>query len=194
MSRYKKVVVGNQVWIHDADNKLIGYGGTGYDSPLSNYFRKGFDYCGKRFRYVENALQWSKAMLFNDTEKASKILEPSCTPTQAKNFGRQINNFHKKAWLEFLSVEFPNILYAKFSQNGLKNWLLNTENAKLAKIALETENGKIVQCDEIWGIGLGPNSTEIINVETWFVYGQNILGQSLMLVREKLAKEQNSAI
>ena len=69
-------------------------------------------------------------------------------------------------------------LYAKFSQNeDLKKQLLATGNSTLAECAVQ---------DKIWGIGLSMHDSKRFDRANW--KGQNLLGYALMMVRDKLQK------
>ena len=65
---------------------------------------------------------------------------------------------------------------AKFSQNEeLKGELKATGNAVLTECAVK---------DHIWGIGLSMKDPNRLNKDKW--NGQNLLGYTLMMVRERL--------
>ena len=65
---------------------------------------------------------------------------------------------------------------AKFSQNPeLKEQLQETGNAILAECAVR---------DCIWGIGLSMHDPERLDLNCW--KGQNLLGYTLMMVRDKV--------
>lgn len=67
-------------------------------------------------------------------------------------------------------------LLAKFSQNNiLCNKLLQTQNDILAECAVK---------DRVWGIGLSMKDPERLDLAKW--RGQNLLGYTLMMVREEL--------
>ena len=67
-------------------------------------------------------------------------------------------------------------LLAKFSQNEeLKGKLKATGNAVLAECAVK---------DRIWGIGLSMKDSNRLNKDKW--NGQNLLGYTLMMMRERL--------
>ena len=79
-------------------------------------------------------------------------------------------------------MEYDRLLYinkglqAKFSQNEeLKEKLLGTKDAILAECAVR---------DCIWGIGLSMTDCNRFEKDKW--RGQNLLGYSLMMVREDL--------
>ena len=67
-------------------------------------------------------------------------------------------------------------LMQKFAQNmELREKLLATKNAVLAECAVK---------DRIWGIGLSMNDPKRWEPEQW--KGKNLLGYTLMMVREKV--------
>ena len=62
-----------------------------------------------------------------------------------------------------------------------------SQNASLKKLLLSTENKVIVEAspmDIIWGVGLHPNDDKVLDESNW--RGQNLLGKTLMEVRDKL--------
>ncbi len=68
---------------------------------------------------------------------------------------------------------------AKFSQNEvLKKKLLATQDAILAECALQ---------DKIWGIGCSMKDEKRLDIKEW--NGQNLLGFTLMKVREEIRKK-----
>lgn len=72
-------------------------------------------------------------------------------------------------------------LIEKFKQNDdLKQKLLDTGDAILAECAVQ---------DEIWGIGISMTDPNKNDLTKW--RGQNLLGFSLMLVREELQSSLN---
>ena len=67
-------------------------------------------------------------------------------------------------------------LMAKFSQNeSLKRQLQETEHCILAECAVK---------DKIWGIGLSMGDPDRLEISKW--KGQNLLGYTLMMVRDWL--------
>ncbi len=67
-------------------------------------------------------------------------------------------------------------LFAKFSQNPLfRNKLKDTGEAILAECAVK---------DRVWGIGLSMSNPDRFNRAKW--NGQNLLGYTLMMVRNRL--------
>lgn len=126
-----------------------------------------------RYRTAEHWMMWSKAVLFGDTDIADEILK---IPHQGvvKDLGRKISNFDEGTWIQHREsiVYRGNIL--KFGQNPTAR-----------KILLDTGDKILVEAspyDRIWGIGLGPNDPRASDRKKW--RGMNLLGESLMKVRE----------
>ena len=93
-----------------------------------------------------------------------------------KALGRQVKNYNDSYWSGIRQIVVYEGLLAKFTQNeDLKKMLIGTENNILAECAVK---------DRIWGIGLSMKAPERFEPEKW--QGQNLLGYTLMMVREKL--------
>lgn len=119
MQGTKKLVIGNQVWIWNDKSVLVGYGGTGYDPTLSNFYPCEFEYKSHIFFCSEIAIHWSKATLFQDHVIANKLLNGTITPGEAKKLERKVRNFDKSIWKWWLSNELPILLFAKFTQSDV---------------------------------------------------------------------------
>ena len=182
---------GKEVRVYDKDDQLIGYGGVGNDSPLSNFYESPFTYAGHEFSYAECAIMWTKAVTFGDQSAAGKLL--TCTaPNVAKRLGRSVKPFDPDVWVKARDEKVPEILYAKFTQNSeLKQWLLGTGSAVLAEVAIEDSNGRVRYKDPIWGVAIGPSHKDIAVPDCWHKYGGNFLGKTLMTVRKRIAEEVN---
>ena len=144
-------------------------------TPFSNWYPSVFVWSGIRFTRGEQYMMYRKAMLFGDWEVADQIMNTD-DPSKHKQLGRQVKNYEDVAWS---SVRFDIMvegLFEKFSQNP-----------QLKQVLLETRGTKMVEAnpyDRIWGIGLAASDPRAQNEETWL--GQNLLGQVLDTVREKL--------
>ena len=119
-------------------------------------------------------------LLNDDKETFDKIIEET-TPFGCKKFGRTVKNFNKVLWTQYLeetnldrNLPFQVLLQKFKNSEELTNLLLSTGTAILVEAA---EN------DKIWGIGMKENDRLINDQTQW---GQNILGKSLMLVRDYL--------
>ena len=87
-----------------------------------------------------------------------------------------VSNYDDIHWNGIRQIVVYEGLIAKFSQNeDLKEQLKATGNAVLAECAIK---------DRIWGIGLSMNDPDRLDKSKW--KGQNLLGYTLMMVRERL--------
>jgi ribA/ribD-fused uncharacterized protein len=116
-----------------------------------------------------------KAMLFEDTEHAAKILA-AAHPRQHKALGRKVTPFDDAVWKR----ERINIVRAgsraKFTQNPeLREKLLATKGTTLVEAS---------PYDKIWGIGLAATDARAKDPAQW--KGQNLLGKILTDLRDEL--------
>jgi predicted NAD-dependent protein-ADP-ribosyltransferase YbiA (DUF1768 family) len=142
-----------------------------------------------------------KALLFNDTQTAAKILKAGLHPRKVKALGRAVENFDEKIWNENRGRIVREGSMAKFtlavSEEGLR--LGSGENGdligmSLRDLLLSTGDRELVEAspyDSIWGVGFAPG-TAAQNREHW---GLNLLGIALMetraLLREDKYKERS---
>jgi ribA/ribD-fused uncharacterized protein len=131
------------------------------------------------YNTCEQYMMHQKALLFNDTEIAEKIMR-EWDPREQKSLGRQVRNFDRVKWDKYcLSFVFNGNL-AKFTQNeDLKNELLATGDRILVEASPE---------DFIWGIGMDEFQESIDNPLSW--RGMNLLGQAITLVRHEIKKNK----
>lgn len=151
-----------------------------WGSELSNWYSAFFTYKNHNFANSEQAFMWEKAVTFKDNESADMILHTP-SPMSNKQLGRKVKNFDAKVWSEVSYQIMVDVNMAKFSQNP-----------RLAKLLLSTENKTIVEAspdDCIWGIGLYWSNNDCLDESKW--KGTNWLGKALMDVREKLRNETN---
>lgn len=144
-------------------------------SCFSQWFKCEFEYGGIQFSSAEQFMMHRKSLLFNDEASAKKILETN-NPREQKAIGRNVNNFDNSIW-EKNSVD---IVFEgnkqKFTQNELLlNELIGTKGKTLVEAS---------PSDQIWGVGLSKESTEIISRSKW--KGDNLLGIILTELREEL--------
>lgn len=120
-------------------------------------------------------MMYQKAIYFNDNDIAEQILETQDV-AQIKGLGRLVSNYNDNIWNGIRQIIVYEGLIAKFTQNeNLYKNLKDTKNAILAECAVR---------DCIWGIGLSMTDPKRLDINEW--KGQNLLGYSLMLVRNKL--------
>ena len=138
---------------------------------------------GKELEFFnsEQYFMYEKAMTFDDTTIAMKILLEGSNPKKAKTLGRMVKNYDDDVWNEKRYQVMVDANMYKYSQSEeLKEMLLNEEfNGK-----------KFVEAspiDSIWGVGLGEHNPLVDDEKNW--KGQNLLGKVLNEVRDKLLKE-----
>ena len=142
---------------------------------LSNWYPSVFSYDGTEYSSMEQYMMHHKALCFSDKEIADAIMETDDV-AEIKKLGRLVSNYNDHVWNGKRQIIVFEGLFEKFSQNEkLKEQLLSTGDSILAECAVK---------DRIWGIGLSMTDPDRYNQEKW--NGKNLLGYSLMLVREKL--------
>lgn len=142
---------------------------------LSNWYLSNFTIDKINFSSMEQYMMYSKATLFNDNNMAYKILNTNDV-SKIKEFGRKVLGYDENIWNGVRQIIVYNGLIAKFSQNKeLKDKLKATNKSILAECAVK---------DCIWGIGLSMNNPLRFEKDKW--KGQNLLGYTLMMVREIL--------
>lgn len=142
---------------------------------LSNWYLSEFVVDGIKFSSMEQYMMYTKAMVFDDKDIARKVLLTT-NAAEIKALGRQVSNYNDSVWNGMRQILIYKGLYEKFAQNEeLKNQLLATGDDYLAECAVN---------DKIWGIGLSMSDPNRLNVASW--NGQNLLGYSLMIVRNDL--------
>lgn len=144
-------------------------------SPFSNFHIAPVHFKGVDFNCSEQAFMYQKALFFNDTSTAEKILKEK-EPKKQKQLGREVALFNKEAWNDVSFQVMYEVCFEKFRQNeGLKKVLLLTIGKELVKASPE---------DLRYGIGLTEDNPLIYQKSNWL--GMNLLGQALDAVREDL--------
>jgi len=148
------------------------------DDPFSNWHRSTFKYREVEFNCMEQFMMFCKAKLFQDHETAAKILATD-DPRAHKRLGRQVVGYDDDIWSARRLGIVTAGCYAKFSQNAeLRDLLLATGETLLVEAS---------PFDDIWGVKLSADDPRILDPKQW--RGQNLLGQALSTVRERLARE-----
>ena len=142
---------------------------------LSNWYLSDFKVNEVKYSSMEQFMMYKKAIRFQDIEKAQQILLTNDVAL-IKEYGRQVKGYNDSIWCGIRQMVVYQGLLAKFSQNNiLCNKLLQTHNDILAECAVK---------DRVWGIGLSMNDPQRLDLAKW--RGQNLLGYTLMMVREEL--------
>lgn len=142
---------------------------------LSNWYSSQFIINDIIFSSMEQFMMYQKAICFEDNDIAQKILKTE-NVAYIKELGRLISNYNENYWNGIRQIIVFEGLMAKFSQNeSLKRQLQETEHCILAECAVK---------DTIWGIGLSMGDPDRLEISKW--KGQNLLGYTLMMVRDCL--------
>lgn len=142
---------------------------------LSNWYRSDFSVNGIEFTSMEQFMMYRKAICFKDKAIAKEILATEDV-AYIKKLGRLVFNYNENIWNGLRQLIVYEGLQAKFTQNSfLRQNLVNTQNAILAECAVK---------DCVWGIGLSTTDPMRFNINAW--KGKNLLGYSLMMVRDNL--------
>lgn len=142
---------------------------------LSNWFYSKFSIDDIGYTSMEQYMMYKKAICFNDVAIAEQILSTNDV-AQIKELGRLVSGYNDSIWSGIRQIVVYDGLIAKFAQNeNLRNLLKSTEKAILAECAVK---------DCIWGIGLSMKDPRRMQPEQW--KGHNLLGYTLMMVRERL--------
>lgn len=156
----------NIVCFHNPDEE------NGY---LSNWYLSEFEVGNIIFSSMEQYMMYQKAVRFDDDEIAGKILMTDDV-AHIKELGRLVTNFNEHIWNGIRQIIVYEGLLAKFSQNET-----------LCDRLKETRDGVLAECtvkDKIWGIGLSMSDPKRLEISQW--RGQNLLGYTLMMARNKL--------
>lgn len=149
-----------------------------WGGPFSNFEEVHFSLEGHDFFCVEQYFMWKKAVTFGDKEIAEKILRAE-TPREAKNLGRKVKGYDDEIWSKVRAEVMETGCYAKFSQEPFRTLIMSYEGKTFVEAS---------PYDKIWGIGLKEDNPDADDEEKWL--GQNLLGQVLGRVREKIKKEE----
>ena len=142
---------------------------------LSNWYLSDFSADGIRFSSMEQYMMYKKAVCFKDSETAARILQTHDV-AEIKALGRTVIGYNDNIWSGIRQITVYQGLLEKFTQNEeLKGKLLKTGISVLAECAVK---------DTIWGIGLSMKDPDRLEMTKW--RGKNLLGYTLMMVREKL--------
>ncbi len=157
-------------------NKVVRfYNPEGENGYLSNWYKAEFCYAGRVYHSSEQYLMEQKALTFGDVEIAEKIMA-SDDLNEIKKLGRKVARYNDALWKTIRGQIMRRGIRAKFQQNP-----------ELLYNLLSTGNALIVECaprDMVWGIGVDMEDSRSMDPKEW--KGRNLLGRTLMRVREDL--------
>ena len=151
----------------ERQNHILFYGRF---SPYSNFFPAPMEIEGRRFHCVEQFYQYRKASFLHKEQVALDIMLADDS-LEAKRLGGTLET---ALWTK------EHALAAMFQ--GIQNKF--EQNSRLNKMLKETKGKKIVECnahDSFWG-----NGTSLKDPRSLQDIGQNLLGVTLMKVRDQL--------
>ncbi|KAI1329677.1 hypothetical protein F5Y16DRAFT_78935 [Xylariaceae sp. FL0255] len=186
-------------WRHHESS--TGYLCQWYHQPFHD--RSG---SGVVFPTAEHYMMHRKALLFGDTQTASKILEAT-DPKTVKALGRAVSNFDDEVWKKervgivregnWCKFTLP-VVEDKDGEKKERVWTLGNGEGVEKMIApnfrdvlLATGDRELVEAsptDRIWGVGFGAKNAPHSR-DRW---GLNLLGKCLMEVREEFRKEKEA--
>ena len=142
---------------------------------LSNWYLSSFVVDGRKFSSMEQYMMYRKAICFHDEVTASRIMKTD-NVSEIKRLGRLVSGYDDSVWNGVRQIVVYEGLLAKFLQDEiLKAKLKATGSAILVECAVK---------DKIWGNGLSMNDPDCFDIKKW--KGENLLGYTLMMVREKI--------
>jgi len=144
-----------------------------HQNPFSNSHSSPYHLENMKFDNVDQGMAWSKAMLFGDTETATKIAKEHSLP-EIRALEASLCNYSQSVWEE----ERGSLLYkhckAKFTQHiRLYRELLGTYPDILVNADVH---------DDVMGIGI--SEREASDGVAW--KGDNLLGSTLTKIRDDL--------
>ena len=144
---------------------------------LSNWYLSPFDLDNMHFSSVEQYIMYRKCKAFGDEASANAVMATDDVAQQQK-IGRYASGYINEVWAGMRQMVAFRGLMAKFTQNDdLRQQLLDTGDAYLVECA---------KSDIIWACGIPLWDDKRFNAHNW--KGNNILGFTLMEVRERLRK------
>ena len=144
---------------------------------LSNWYLSDFSLNGVKYTSLEQYMMHQKAVRFHDEEVAMKIMATDDV-AEIKALGRLVKGYDGSYWNGVRQIVVYEGLKAKFSQNE-----------ELKRVLLDTGDDLLAECsasDHIWGNGISMYDERRFRVVNW--EGQNLMGYTLMMVREDLRK------
>lgn len=148
----------------------------GRNSRFSNHYHSIFEWDNKSFSNMEQYLAYRRAKIAGRKDLANKAMN-SNDPADSKRVLNELKAAPSEPeWIDSRHDILYSWLLAKFAQReDLMNYLLETENRQIGEASRDTT----------WGIGLILTDRNVLSPRHW--RGQNLLGTTLMEVRQELS-------
>lgn len=151
-------------------------------SVLSNHHTSPFEVRGRSYANMEQYLAYKRAKLSGQKPLIQKALHAQ-DPVEAKSILNTLRSDHYDEWKKELPTIALEGLQAKFRQNPtLAEYLRNTTPLTLGEASTNPQ----------WGVGMALENDSVLDKTKWNKQG-NLLGRSLMTIREQLIKERKPA-
>ncbi|KAH6686864.1 hypothetical protein F5X68DRAFT_232197 [Plectosphaerella plurivora] len=153
---------------------------------------------GLEFSSAEQWMMWNKAKMADDKASMREIMKTS-SPLEQKNMGRDVKGFEPAEWdkVKFDVVVKGNMM--KFTQGDDGAYSKSTatfDNGEeptprpLREILMASGDKYLCEAlhfDRVWGIGYSEAEAGKMSRSKW---GENLLGQALCVVRDRLRGEE----
>lgn len=149
---------------------------------LSNHYPSEFNIQDTQFSNVEHFLAVKRATLSGDAATIQKAISAT-KPIEAKVILNSLKHDHKQEWEQMVHDVAIQGIRAKFFNNQyLADYLCDTAPLILGEASK----------DATWGIGLTLEDNDVLDNSKWLKNG-NLLGRTLMQIRDELWAERNSS-
>jgi len=175
------------VAIEDPDENLLAIFTGCAISPAHPWYFTNFVYNDKVFKDAEIAIFYAKAIMFNDKVTGKKILKANSIE-MAYNLAKTINGYNEDIWKQKSEDIVYRIMKRKFKNNF--NWLKHTENSIIGILI----NNKFSALAPEWYININPDDITKLNYNKLEEYGENLLGKTLMRIRNELNKKYDISL
>lgn len=149
-----------------------------YTNYMSNFEWSPIVENGIMFGSSEQYFMYYKALEFNDTVIAEKILEYPNNPMECKRLGGLVKGYVESIW--------ANKRYEVMLRANILKYTQNHDLGYKLKATLDLFLVEASGIDKIWGIGISVDEAKRTITSINQFKGQNLLGRVLMEVRDLL--------
>lgn len=159
--------------LHTAMSAIYFDMAVGAHRRFSQWYVRSMNVDGATYNCAEQFYAWCIASKFGDFRSAAEIMDTYNDPERCSDLGKNVRGFNAQEWANCRS----NVLYcaslSKFS------------NTELAGVLISTNGHEIVYAnsrDRALGVGFNEDTAH----DHRRIWGENLLGQALMRVREHI--------